>query len=171
MTGAISKAAGSFVIDHPLDPAGKLLFHSFVESPDVKNIYDGIAVLDTSGEAIIRLPLYFDALNTDVRYQLKPIGSSMPNLFVKAEEKNNIFVIGGGTPNGKVSWQITGIRHDPYILANPIVPEVEKGPDQLADRGTYLFPDGYKTSLPDLSAFSASLFSGFADLFKKLLSR
>src|SRR5690349_4851424 len=34
VTGAISKATGSFVIDHPLDPKNKLLYHSFVESPD-----------------------------------------------------------------------------------------------------------------------------------------
>jgi len=38
---------------------------------------------------------------------------------------------------------VTGIRHDPYILANPIIPEVEKGPGQLVNRGEYLYPAGY----------------------------
>ncbi|MHA4807387.1 T9SS type A sorting domain-containing protein [Flavitalea flava] len=33
--GTLSKAAGSFKIDHPLDPANKTLSHSFVESPDM----------------------------------------------------------------------------------------------------------------------------------------
>src|SRR5579863_5210078 len=39
--GNLSKAGGSFKIDHPLDPSNKYLYHSFVESPDMKNIYDG----------------------------------------------------------------------------------------------------------------------------------
>jgi hypothetical protein len=33
VTGSLSKGGGSFRIDHPLDPAGKYLYHSFVESP------------------------------------------------------------------------------------------------------------------------------------------
>ncbi|MFA7309442.1 MAG: hypothetical protein WC050_00920 [Candidatus Paceibacterota bacterium] len=147
VTSAISKAAGTFVIDHPLDPKNKLLYHSFVESPDAKNMYDGIATLDGNGEAVVGLPTYFDALNKDVRYQLKPIGASMPNLYVKEEEHDNRFSIGGGVPGGKVSWQITGIRHDPYIVANPIVPEVEKGPGQPVQKGEYLYPEGYQTVL------------------------
>ena len=32
--GNLSKAGGSFKIDHPLDPANKYLYHSFVESPE-----------------------------------------------------------------------------------------------------------------------------------------
>lgn len=143
VTYDISKGSGTFVIDHPLDPRNKLLYHSFVESPDAKNMYDGIATLDRNGEATVRLPAYFDALNTDVRYQLKPIGAPMPNLHVKEEEKGNHFMIGGGISGGKVSWQITGNRQDPYILANPIIPEVEKGPGKLVDKGEYLFQEWY----------------------------
>ena len=41
ITGNHQKSGGSFKIDHPLDPANKYLCHSFVESPDMKNIYDG----------------------------------------------------------------------------------------------------------------------------------
>ena len=41
--GNLSKAGGSFKIDHPLDPANKYLYHSFVESPDMMNIYNGNA--------------------------------------------------------------------------------------------------------------------------------
>ena len=36
--GSLSKSGGGFRIDHPLDPAGKYLCHSFVESPDMKNV-------------------------------------------------------------------------------------------------------------------------------------
>src|SRR5712691_3492301 len=35
--GSLIKPAGSFKIDHPLDPKNKYLYHSFVESPDMKN--------------------------------------------------------------------------------------------------------------------------------------
>lgn len=134
----LSKGSGTFVIDHPQKPRTHLLYHSFVESPEVKNLYDGIAQLDENGEAIIQLPDYFEALNKDFRYQYFPLDQSMPNLHVKEEVKNNQFVLGGGKPGGRVSWQITGIRHDPYIEANPVEVEVEKGPGELVDKGECL---------------------------------
>ncbi len=149
-TGALSKGSGTFVIDHPLDPANKLLYHSFVESPDVKNIYDGIATLDSKGEAVIELPDYFDALNKDFRYLATPIGRPMPELHLKREVSTGFlglgaarFALAGGVPGAKVSWQITGIRHDPYIEANPIVPEVEKTDATLVKKGEYLSPELY----------------------------
>ena len=139
ITGALSKGSGTFEIDHPLDPANWLLFHSFVESPEAKNMYDGIATLDTNGDVTITLPDYWDALNYEPRYQFFAIDQAMPNLYVKTEEHNNQFTIGGGVPGGKISWQITGVRHDPYILAHPIIVEVEKGPGQPVGKGKCLF--------------------------------
>ncbi len=139
ITGSLTKGSGTFAIDDPIDPANKILYHSFVESPDVKNMYNGIATLDQHGEAAIKLPSYYDALNKDSRYQFFALEQAMPNLYIKAEEKNNTFTIGGGIPGGKVSWQITGIRHDPYILAHPIMVEVEKGPDELVNKGECIF--------------------------------
>jgi hypothetical protein len=61
--GLIQKPGGAFKIDHPLDPANKYLSHSFVESPDMKNFYDGVIALDNKGEATINLPDWFGALN------------------------------------------------------------------------------------------------------------
>lgn len=151
--GALSKGSGTFVIDHPLDPKNKLLYHSFVESPDVKNMYDGVAELNENGEATIELPGYFLALNYDFRYLATPIGNAMPNLFLKKEVKKRffgffgtpVFKISGGTPGGRVSWQVTGIRHDTYIEANPITVEVQKGPDELVDMGEYICSECYGT--------------------------
>ncbi|MEI6863797.1 MAG: hypothetical protein WCK46_00280 [Candidatus Adlerbacteria bacterium] len=145
ITGALSKGSGTFVIDDPVDPANKLLYHSFVESPDVKNIYDGIATLDDKGEVIVQLPEYFDALNKDFRYQFFPLDHADPNVYLKvgADKTKNQFTIAGGTPGARVSWQVTGIRHDPYILAHPIVPEVEKTDTTLVKKGEYLF-EGYE---------------------------
>lgn len=73
--GRLTKAAGSFKIDHPLDPANKYLLHSFVESPDMMNIYNGEVALDGLGKATVELPAWFEALNQDFRYQLTAIGS------------------------------------------------------------------------------------------------
>ena len=138
--GTLSKGGGAFKIDHPLDPEGKFLYHSFVESPDMKNVYDGVVRLDDNGKAEVELPSYFEALNRDFRYQLTPIGSPGPNLFVAGEIAGGIFRIAGGEPGTKVSWQVTGIRKDPYAEMNRIEVEVEKA---AHEQGTYLHPEAY----------------------------
>src|SRR5829696_7278245 len=151
ITGNLEKAGGSFKIDHPLDPANKYLSHSFVESPDMKNVYDGIVVLDRKGKAEIELPNWFGALNKDFRYQLTAIGAPGPNLFIAEEisdtttnytsnNKNSRFKIAGGTSGMKVSWQVTGIRKDPWANANRIEVEDDK---PAKERGYYLHPDLY----------------------------
>jgi hypothetical protein len=65
INGNLSKSSGSFKIDHPLDPANKYLSHSFVESPDMKNIYDGTVTLDKNGQAAVQMPEYFTVLNQE----------------------------------------------------------------------------------------------------------
>ncbi len=140
VAGILYKNAGAFRIDHPLDPANKYLNHSFVESPDMKNIYDGVATLDAIGAAVVELPDWFEALNEDFRYQLTAIGAPGPNLYIAQEIKDNQFTIAGGAPGMKVSWQVTGIRHDPYAKANRIPVEQDKAADE---QGKYIYPQGY----------------------------
>ncbi len=140
VNGILAKAAGTFKIDHPLDPENQYLYHSFVESPDMKNIYDGVVTLENDGNAWVELPDWFEALNQDFRYQLTPIGAPMPGLYIAQEVQNNRFEIAGGKPGMKVSWQMTGIRHDPYAEQNRILVEEKKPP---AEQGTYLYPQGY----------------------------
>jgi len=135
--GYLYKDGGGFKIDHPLDPANKYLYHSFVESPDMKNVYDGNVILDGNGSAWISLPDYFEVLNRDFRYQLTAIGAPGPNLYIAQEIANNRFQIAGGAPGGKVSWQVTGIRQDVYAKAHPIIPEVAK---TGGERGKYREP-------------------------------
>ncbi|MBV8902050.1 MAG: hypothetical protein JOZ22_00315 [Acidobacteriia bacterium] len=125
VNGTLTKPMGSFRIDHPLDPENKYLYHSFVESPDMKNIYDGVAILDEHGEATISLPDWFEALNQDFRYQLTCIGGYAP-VYVASEVSGNQFRVAGGRPGLKVSWQLTGIRHDAYANAHRIQVEVDK---------------------------------------------
>jgi len=140
VTGTLSKGAGSFKIDHPLDPKNKYLSHSFVESPDMKNIYDGNVVLNSAGQAIVKLPEWFDALNMEFRYQLTAIGGPGPNLYISSEVSDNQFEIAGGDPGLKVSWQVTGIRKDPYAEKYRIRVEEEK---RQEEKGYYLHPEVY----------------------------
>lgn len=143
VTGTLSKGAGSFQIDHPLAPTEKYLYHSFVESPDMKNVYDGVATLDRRGDAWVQLPDWFEALNRDFRYQLTALGAPAPGLYVAEEITGNRFRIAGGRAGQRVSWQVTGVRHDAYARAHRIPVEVDK-PE--AERGTYLHPELYDAS-------------------------
>jgi len=139
VNGNLSKSSGSFKIDHPLDPANKYLYHSFVESPDMMNVYNGNIITNGEGYATVQLPEWFEALNKDFRYQLTVIGQ-FAQAIVAEEVENNRFVIRTDKPNVKVSWQVTGIRKDPYA-ENHRVPVEEWKPTH--ERGKYLYPELY----------------------------
>ncbi|HLN89090.1 MAG TPA: hypothetical protein VK253_03400, partial [Candidatus Binatia bacterium] len=139
INGEVIGGKKAFKIDHPIDPENKFLYHSAVESPDMMNIYCGNAVLDDNGEAWVELPAWFEALNRDFHYQLTCVGRYAP-VFVEQEVKSNRFKMAGGTPGMKVSWQVTGVRHDRYAEANRTPVEEEKLEE---DRGSYLYPELY----------------------------
>ncbi|MGB0402918.1 MAG: hypothetical protein ACPGEG_02395 [Salibacteraceae bacterium] len=139
VTGSISKGSGTFKIDHPLDPENKFLVHSFVESPDMMNVYNGNAVTDASGFVTVQLPDYVERSNKDFRYQLTPMGQ-LAICVIKEKVNGNQFVIQTDKPNVEVSWQVTGIRNDPYANQNRIQPEVDK--NEL-EKGKYLHPSAY----------------------------
>ena len=141
VTGSCCAAAeGTYRIDHPQDPANKYLYQSAVESPDLKTIYDGIATLDAAGEAWVDMPSYSQSLDQDFRYQLTPIGAPGRDLYVAQEIQNNRFRIAGGKAGMRVSWQVTGIRHDPYAQQHPVSVEQNKAANE---KGKYLYPAGY----------------------------
>jgi hypothetical protein len=137
--GNLSKAGGSFKIDHPLDPANKYLYHSFVESPDMMNIYNGNVITDAQGDAVVPLPDWFETLNRDFRYQLTVIGQ-FAQAIVAGEIADGRFSIKTDKPNVKVSWQVTGIRQDAWANAHRIPVEQQK---PKLERGFYLHPDLY----------------------------
>jgi hypothetical protein len=141
VTGTLTKGAGAFRIDHPLDPAHRYLQHSFVESPDMKNVYDGVARTDRRGFATVRLPAYFSALNRSFRYQLTLLGKAAwgAQAVVWQEIRSNRFVV-RSKPHVKVSWQVTGIRKDRYANAHRIQPELAK---PAKEQNTYLAPELY----------------------------
>ena len=134
----------------------------------MKNVYDGVVVLDNKDKAEIELPDWFGILNKDFRYQLTAIGAPGPNLYIAEEiseantknsskssnkNSNSRFRIAGGTSGMKVSWQVTGIRKDPWANANRIQVEEDK-PDK--ERGYYLHPDLY--GQPEENGISHLLF-------------
>jgi hypothetical protein len=104
----------------------------------MKNVYDGVAVLDANGEAAVMLPDWFEALNAGFRYQLTPVGTPAPQLHVADEIAHAQFRIAGGVPGQRVCWQVTGVRKDPWARAHPVVVEEPKIDDE---RGRYLDPE------------------------------
>jgi len=140
ITGTLFAGTKDFKIDHPQDPANKYLFHTSVESSEMMNIYTGNAILDANGVATIQLPGWFEALNSDFRYQLTAIGAAAPGLHVAAEVANHQFSIAGGMPGMKVSWQVTAVRHDAFAQAHPLVVEQDKN---ARERGFYIHPELY----------------------------
>nr|WP_062337176.1 hypothetical protein [Herbidospora sakaeratensis] len=135
--GTLTKTNLQFKIDHPLDPAGRYLNHAAIESDEMKNVYDGEVVLDADGSAEITLPAWFEALNERFRYQLTPVGRPAPGLHIAREVSGNRFAVAGGEPGTKVCWQVTGVRHDAYARANPLVVETDK---EGEEHGRYRHP-------------------------------
>ena len=108
--GILSKASGTFTIDHPLDPSGTILNHYFIEGPEMLNIYRGSVVLDAAGRADVTLPAYFDALNRNPMVQLTGVGTREV-IYVAEDVFGSRFTI-GGPAGAKVYWQVTGERRD-----------------------------------------------------------
>ncbi len=141
VNGTLSKSAGSFKIDHPLDPENRYLYHSFVESPEMKNVYDGVVTTDDQGYATVTMPDWFEALNRDFRYQLTVLGGgAWARARVSRKMAGGTFVVQTDLPRIEVSWQVTGIRQDAYAEKHRIPVEEDKPDDE---RGTYLHPDAW----------------------------
>ena len=154
VTGKLTKGSGSFKIDHPLDPAKKYLSHSFVESPDMMNVYNGNITTDRRGLATVTLPDYFEALNGDFRYQLTVIGQFAQAIVAKKIAANR-FVIRTSRPHVEVSWQVTGIRHDAYANSYRIPVEEDKA---VGEQGYYLHPEVF--GQPESKSISAAARKG-----------
>ncbi|MCA9436453.1 MAG: hypothetical protein KC978_11775 [Candidatus Omnitrophica bacterium] len=142
LIGQVTKSSAKTISDHPLDPANKYLTHTSVDSPEMLNVYSGNVVLGETGEAWVDLPSYFEAYNRDYRYHLTCVGGYAP-VYVADEIENNRFRISGGPLGLKVSWQVTGVRDDPYAKAHPL--EVEKTKSDK-EKGKFLHPELFAVS-------------------------
>jgi hypothetical protein len=103
-----------FRIDHPLDPENKFLFHTAIESPEIRNTYYGQAVT-SDGSIVIDLPRWWSDLNgvnkAEYNYTLTSIGK-YSRLFISKEIENNQFEVSTIDSDCTFSWQISAIRHD-----------------------------------------------------------
>ena len=140
VTGTVFGSAKDFKIDHPLDPANKYLVHASVESSEMMNIYTGNVVTDELGLATVTLPDWFQAENTDFRYQLTVVGGRFAQAIVSKESPTTSSRSTRTPRTCKVSWQITAVRQDAYAKAHPVVVEQEK---PASERGFYQHPELY----------------------------
>jgi hypothetical protein len=120
--GSVSKASGSFKIDHPL-PSKKdthKLVHSFVESPQANNIYRGKLNL-INGNATVNLDTVsgmtegtFILLNRDIHcFTSNESGWSV----VKGSVSGNILTITAqdNNCNDIINWLVIGERKDKHM--------------------------------------------------------
>ena len=143
VVGTINPTKVDVKLDHPLDPENKYLSHSGVISDQMTSVYNGNVVLDGSGSAKVQLPEWFEAMNTDFKYQLTAIGAPGPNLYIARKVSGNSFEIAGGSSGMEVSWQITSVRNDNFAKSNPLEIESKKKADEI---GYYLHPESFGLS-------------------------
>ncbi|MCC6404541.1 MAG: hypothetical protein IT207_11085 [Fimbriimonadaceae bacterium] len=132
----------SFVIDHPFDPTNKTLSHYCTEGEEPLNVYRGRVVTDARGEAWVRLPDYFEEINTEPTVQLTVSDSSDSFVMAKVarEVSGGRFLIRTSKPGAKVFWRVEARRNDRWMQAYGAPVEAEK-PDFV--RGTYMRPELY----------------------------
>jgi hypothetical protein len=126
ISGNLSKASGTFEIDHPLDPANKDLRHAFAESPRFLLIYDGEATL-AAGQAVVDIDQSsgmsngtFAALTRKARVFLQNKDG-----FTRVKHSpivNGQFTIIAEDSNCEdtVAWSVQCERQDVYIRKTPI---------------------------------------------------
>ena len=64
----------------------------------------------------VELPLAFETLDREFRYQPTAIGAPGPSLYIAEEVRNGRFKIAGGRPGAKVSWRLTGVGQNTSFM-------------------------------------------------------
>ncbi|MBN1827041.1 MAG: hypothetical protein JW958_12350, partial [Candidatus Eisenbacteria bacterium] len=144
IAGWISKASGSFLIDHPLDPENKLLRHNFVESPENLLVYRGTVTLGGDGEGTVTMPDYFEALakETEATVNLSTVGK--PFLTGYEWNADHVSFTVYGDPGREVGWMVMADRDDPVMrrFARP-VEERKTADSKICPPGRLLYPEAY----------------------------
>ena len=123
--GDIAGTSKSFLIDHPLDPANKMLKHFSIESDEPMLIYRGKITLDESGKATVQLKDYQEAILKNISYNLTAIGSPTIAYIEQEMDRRGQFIIAGNHPGATIHWTIYGERADAYFEFYPRKKEVE----------------------------------------------
>jgi hypothetical protein len=124
VTGSLSKGSGTFLIDHPLDPDTKDLYHGFVEAPRYDLIYRGRVQLK-NGEAKVDIdrasnltPGTFAAITQNVQFNQPYNEEGFARVMVKKDSLHEgTFTLHCEDPNSSdwVSWSLFAERADRFI--------------------------------------------------------
>jgi hypothetical protein len=136
VSGTVDGAALGTTIDHPLQPADRVLQLGAIEGPERLVQTSGTIELDGEGSATVRLPAWFGAMHDGARYQLTAVGAAMPDLHVASTDRDG-FGIAGGAAGARVDWQVGGTRRDAWATAHPLTVERAK---RGQERGRYVHP-------------------------------
>ena len=126
IAGTLSKAGGTFLIDHPKDPFNKNLRHGFVESTEYVNIYRGMVDL-IDGRMTVDIDAAFgmtegtfEALNADVMVSSLQNQYGPDTLWVEAPADSGKFTIRCEDPRSTatVAWMVTGRRNDAFVRSD-----------------------------------------------------
>ncbi|MCK9248359.1 MAG: collagen-like protein [Solirubrobacteraceae bacterium] len=129
-----------FRIDDPREPTRRTLTHTPVETDALTVVYTGNVTTGADGRATVALPAYATTLAGDWRYQLTPIGRLGQAIVEREVDDEGRFVVRTEHGDTKVSWSVTGVRHDPQARRDAIEPVATKAG---SDAGTYLDPSLY----------------------------
>lgn len=122
----VTGVKSGFKIDDPRAPKARTLTHTPVETDELTVVYTGNVRTDGSGRATVALPDYATTLAGDWRYQLTPVGQFGQVIVAKEVDGDGRFVVRSERPRTKVSWSVTGVRHDPQAKRDAIVPVTAK---------------------------------------------
>jgi len=101
----------SFIIDHPSKPNYKLI-HAAIEGPEAAVYYRGQAKL-TDGQAVVRLPDYFEALTRKEGRTVQVTAKGIyPYLLSATEVRKGSFKVFGTNPDGEFYWEVKALRAD-----------------------------------------------------------
>jgi len=121
--GALSKASGSFKINHPLPALSKTnyLYHSFIEGPYCDLIYRGTAVL-SAGTTSVNIDSHFGMTSGTFAALCKNCQVFVTNQTdwsgVRGSVSGSTLTISCQDSNATstVNWMVVGERNDPHII-------------------------------------------------------
>jgi hypothetical protein len=138
----------NFKMPHPLKPDTHWLRHGSTESPVSGTEYTGRVTLDASGEGVIELPDYFEALNKPEgrTVQLTPVGRPFP---VGADDVVDGKVTVYGDPGREVFWLVKAERvGGDFLLEEEITAEADTEPPSVD------MPEPESSETPEADPFS-----------------
>ncbi|PZP16501.1 MAG: hypothetical protein DI607_07195 [Sphingomonas hengshuiensis] len=122
ISGSLSKASGTFLIDHPLDPYNRDLAHGFVEAPEYQNRYRGLVRL-VDGRATVDIDVVagmtsgtFAALNATAwvagLQNQEGFARLRPGPLVGATFE---VICEDATSSDLIAWEVTARRNDTFV--------------------------------------------------------